>query len=338
MDRVGMILCGGFGKRLRPLTDKKPKPLLEIREGLTILDKQLLDLKHAGVRDVILLVGYMHDKIEDRYGGSWSGLNILYSVEEKPLGTWGAVAKALREHKPKARLMIMNGDIVTDANLRWMMNNVSYPVTMFVVNMRSPYGIVDIDGEAVVGFREKPLLPYYINAGIYVVREDFDLLDFVGDELKPPSSLELDVFPRLARAGLLGSYVESDPYILWRSIDTIKDLEEIRKVFKNRVEKPWGYEKTISSTSDVVQKEVLIKNGYKIPLHCHLISEETIRVVKGKLEVRSKTGVLALLREGSAYTVKPNTPHSLLARENTIFIKLVKPNVSDEVLLEEYEW
>jgi len=337
MKKVGMVLCGGLGKRLRPITDRVPKSLVEIRKGFTILDKQLLDLKYSGVDEVILLTGYMHEKIEERYGSSWNGLEVLYSVEEEPLGTWGAIAKALREYRPKARLVIMNGDVITDINLRNMVDNASYPVTMLVVSMRSPYGIVDINGGVIVKFVEKPVLPYYINAGIYVVREDFDILDFVGTVSKLPSDIEVDVFPKLAKAGLLGSYMEPDSDVFWKSIDTVKDLEEVRREFANRVEKPWGYEKVIASADSYVYKKILVKEGYRIPLHYHRVREETIHVIKGRVEVHSTDGVLAVLRRDSAYTVKPGTPHRLVAQENTVLHEISTPNVDDTVVLEAYE-
>lgn len=332
-----MILCGGLGKRLRPITDSVPKSLVEIKEGFTILDKQLLDLKYTGVEEVILLTGYMHDKIEEGYGNSWRGLKILYSVEEEPLGTWGAIAKALEEYRPNGRLIVMNGDVVTDVNLRNMVENASHPVTMLVVSMRSPYGIVDINGGVIVRFVEKPVLPYYINAGIYVIREDFDLLGFVGTVSKLPSDIEVDVFPKLAKAGLLGCYMESDPDAFWKSIDTVKDLEEVRREFVNRVEKPWGYEKVIASAEGYMYKKVLVKEGYRVPLHYHKFREETIHVIKGRLEVYSTDGLLAALGKDSAYTLKPGTPHRLVAQENTTLHEISTPNVDDVVFLEAYD-
>ena len=68
MQTVGMILCGGFGKRLRPVTEKVPKPLVEIKDNYAILDKQLFDFKNAGISEVYLLAGFLHEKIEERYG------------------------------------------------------------------------------------------------------------------------------------------------------------------------------------------------------------------------------------------------------------------------------
>ena len=91
METVGMILCGGFGKRLRPVTEKVPKPLVEIKEDYAILDKQLFDFKNAGVEEVYLLAGFLHEKIEERYGDEYKGIKIHYVIEDEPLGTLNAI-------------------------------------------------------------------------------------------------------------------------------------------------------------------------------------------------------------------------------------------------------
>lgn len=79
---VGMILCGGFGKRLRPLTERVPKPLIEIKDDYTILDKQLFDFKNSGVEQVFLLTGFLSDKIQERYGTDYMGVKIEYVEED----------------------------------------------------------------------------------------------------------------------------------------------------------------------------------------------------------------------------------------------------------------
>jgi len=88
-----LILCGGFGKRLRPLTETTPKPLLEIRSDFTILDKQILELQKADIKTVFLLIGYLGEKIKQRYGDNWKGVQINYCEEDKPLGTLGGLRR-----------------------------------------------------------------------------------------------------------------------------------------------------------------------------------------------------------------------------------------------------
>ena len=165
---IGMILCGGFSKRLQPLTKRVPKVLLELKEGYAILDRQLFGYKSAGFDRVLLLTGYLGEKIERRYGGEYKGLKLEYVAEEKPLGTLNAIRLGLREAGEDA--MVSNGDVVADINLRKMREKFERSkcqAMMFVARMRSPYGIVLFKGNRIKSFEEKPLLDYYINGGYY---------------------------------------------------------------------------------------------------------------------------------------------------------------------------
>lgn len=128
-ETVGMILCGGFGKRLRPLTEKIPKPLIEIKEGYTILDKQLFDLKNAGIKRTYLLTGFLGDKIEERYGDEYKGLKLEYVREEKPLGTLNAIRLGMEAIDGDKQCIIRNGDVVADLNIRKMIHLGRCPIT-----------------------------------------------------------------------------------------------------------------------------------------------------------------------------------------------------------------
>ena len=141
METVGMILCGGFGKRLRPVTETVPKPLVEISDDYTILDKQLFDFKNAGVSEVYLLAGFLHEKIQERYGSEYKGVKIHYVIEDKPLGTLNAIRLGMDKIGENKQCIIRNGDIVSDVNLKAMIEygvKSSFPVIMFVTQMQSP--------------------------------------------------------------------------------------------------------------------------------------------------------------------------------------------------------
>ncbi len=90
-NTVGGILCGGLGKRLRPITDSVPKSLIEIKDNYCILDRQLFQMKFSGIEQVYLLSGYLHEKIEERYGKNWNELKIEHIVEDRPRGTLYAI-------------------------------------------------------------------------------------------------------------------------------------------------------------------------------------------------------------------------------------------------------
>ncbi len=226
---VGGVLCGGLGKRLRPLTDNVPKPLLEIGRNLTILDRLIMQMKHANISEVYLLAGYQHEKLVKRYGENWMNVRIHYIVEDKPRGTLYAINRLLSSVESDLYL-VLNGDIVTDIDLsrmisEWKPGTVSIALT----SLRSPYGVVQVSGETITGFEEKPVLPHFINAGIYLIDGKLKHRFLEYEE----GDVEKLVFPRLAGEGLLRKYLEAEAY--WKSIDTVKDLEEVSMRLSGRV-------------------------------------------------------------------------------------------------------
>jgi NDP-sugar pyrophosphorylase family protein len=174
---------------------------------------------------VILLCGYLHEIIRDRFGdGSRWGLRITYSVEEEPLGRGGAFKKGFRRVPPGEPFVIgTNGDNFVTQPLAPLVRShrrSGAVATAMVVPLKSPYGVVRMEGSRVVRFEEKPQLPYWVNAGVYVLsREFFAGLPDVGDH-------EDELFPRLAAEGRLRAF-RSRAY--WKGIDTVKDLAEIEK-------------------------------------------------------------------------------------------------------------
>lgn len=231
---TGIILAGGKGSRLMPLTATTPKPLLEIRDGYCILDKQLMAMKGIGISNVAILTSHLSDLISKRYGDNWNGIRIKYSNEDTPLGTWGAIKKAVVELGISGQAIITNGDIVTDVPLEKLVEGADCDVTILGVLMRSQYGILNIDDGKVTSFKEKPILPHYINGGIYFVRDISSLVKEFSDFDQAEISIEHDVFPKLASEGRLGVKIEDNTGVLWRSIDSIKDLNEIRELYKTK--------------------------------------------------------------------------------------------------------
>ena len=227
METVGMILCGGLGKRLRPVTETVPKPLIEIKDDYTILDKQLFDFKNAGVDEVYLLTGFLHDKIKERYGDEYNGVKIHYVIEDEPLGTLNAIRLGMEAINGDKQCIIRNGDIVSDVNIKAMIEygvKSSLPVIMFVTQMQSPYGIVEMNGDRLVSFKEKPILEdYYINGGIYFTKSKIDFGEFkTGD-------IEKIYFPTIAKENNLGYFKENGIY--WIAVDTYKELEAVKKEY-----------------------------------------------------------------------------------------------------------
>lgn len=216
-----IIIAGGKGERLRPLTDDRPKHMV-LLAGRPILEYQIDWLKENGVADIVIAVGHLHHVIDDYFGdGSRWQVRIRYSIEDEPLGRGGALKLAYRQVPPDEELVLAtNGDNVNTQPLAPLIRQhkrTGAMATLLLTQLRSPYGIVQQRGKQIVGFREKPLLPHWLSAGVYVLsREFFAGLPNAGDH-------EDELFPRLAAEGRLYGF-RSHAY--WKAIDTVKDLSE----------------------------------------------------------------------------------------------------------------
>ncbi len=246
----GVIFAGGYGKRLKPLTDEKPKVLLELKKNYTILDKQLMDFKNSGIDHVFLLVGYLWKKIRERYGKHWKGVEIEYLVEKKPMGTLWAMKNCSIHLDDDA--VVRNGDTVSDFNIKKMIKYAeesNFYLIIALTRMKSPYAIVDVEDSRIKNFIEKPLLDHYINAGLYYLKkESYPFLqeDYEGKEI------ERTFFPRIVSLGLAGAFMED---VKWFPVDNYKDLEEVRIEYKNRKDTDFGYVKNFNGYSEIFVKE-----------------------------------------------------------------------------------
>ena len=230
-----LILAGGQGERLRPLTDSLPKPMVPLCEK-PILAHQVEWLKSAGVTEVVFLAGYRWEAIRDYFGdGRKFGIHVQYSVEDTPLGRGGAIRKGLPLVPESEECVVaLNGDVVTREGLKTILDrhwekkkaSPSHLATIMVVPMVSPYGLVDMDElDDVVGFREKVEMPHWINAGVYILdRHIFSELPELGDH-------ETETFPRLAQDGRISAYKSR---AFWRSVDSFKDLREAEEHLSQR--------------------------------------------------------------------------------------------------------
>ena len=167
-----VIMVGGMGVRLRPLTENCPKPMLEVM-GKPILEHIIERAKSDGFRRFIFAVHYLGKIIEDYFqGGEKWGVVIEYLNEERPLGTAGALS--LMAVLPKEPIVVSNGDVLTDIRYGEMLDfHLRYEAaaTMAVRTheWQHPFGVVQIKGVDIVGFNEKPVARTHINAGVYVL-------------------------------------------------------------------------------------------------------------------------------------------------------------------------
>ncbi|WP_413827314.1 sugar phosphate nucleotidyltransferase [Methanobrevibacter sp. UBA313] len=330
METVGMILCGGFGKRLRPVTEKIPKPLVEIKEDYTILDKQIFDFKNAGINEVYLLCGFLHEKIEERFGDEFLGVKIHYVIEDEPLGTLNAIRLGMGSLNDEKQCIIRNGDVVADLNIKKMVEEgekSTFPISMFITQMRSPYGIVEINGDKLVSFKEKPLLDAYINGGVYFTKGFIDFGEFkTGD-------IEKTLFPIIAKENNLGYYKEEG--LFWMAIDTSKELETVKKEYESRTDKPWGYEKVLIYTDKYLTKELYIKESYQTSFHYHKKKDETMYIISGAGYIEFEDSK-EYFTKNDTIRIKPGTVHTIVATENTVLHEVSTPHLDDTTRVKDY--
>jgi dTDP-glucose pyrophosphorylase len=170
-----VVMAGGRGERLKPLTDTTPKPMLRIA-GRPILERIILHLVGSGLRRIFLAVNYKADVIEEHFGdGSRFGCVIEYLRENKPLGTGGALS--LLPMAPADPILVLNGDLLTQFDVGSLLNfhargHHRATVGVHEYSHTVPFGVVEVDHDRIVQLREKPAHVWLTNAGIYVLDPD----------------------------------------------------------------------------------------------------------------------------------------------------------------------
>ena len=170
-----VLMVGGLGTRLRPLTDKIPKPMLKVGNK-PILETIILNFKKYGFVNIILCVSYKSEIIEDYFkDGSAFGVNIEYIHENKRMGTAGALS--LVKEKLNESFFVMNGDLLTNINFEHMMdyhlsNNAVGTMGVREYDFQVPYGVVNIDGQNILNIEEKPVHQFFVSGGVYVLSDE----------------------------------------------------------------------------------------------------------------------------------------------------------------------
>ncbi len=220
-----VVLVGGAGTRLRPLTDTRPKPMMALVDR-PFVAHQIDLLRRHGIDDVVFSCGYRPDALRAHFGDSSpDGVRFRYVVDPEPLGTAGAVKNA-EEHLDGGAFLVLNGDILTDLDLdafmaRHRQTGAAGTIALTPVEDPSAFGLVRLfEGGAVEAFVEKPSRdqlrpgePFRINAGTYLLEPE--VLERI--PAGRACSIEREVFPSLAGDGRLFGF-PSDAY--WRDIGT----------------------------------------------------------------------------------------------------------------------
>ena len=167
-----VLMAGGKGERLRPLTEKTPKPLLPVGDK-AIIDHNVDRLISYGIKHISVTVNYLKEQIEEHYSEPRQGVQILTVPEPKFLGTIGSIRFVTKFYNDT--VLVMNSDIFTnidyeDFYLHFLQHDAEMSVAAIPYNVAIPYGIFDLDGRNIKGLVEKPKYIYYANAGIYLIK------------------------------------------------------------------------------------------------------------------------------------------------------------------------
>jgi len=209
-----LILAGGRGKRLRPLTDKIPKSLIPINKK-PLIQYTINYLKKFGINEIIICSGYKSKQIQNFLKKKKNfGCKIEYSVEKNPLGTAGAIRNAIKNLSDESFLVI-NGDVITNIDLKKILKK---PNTIAANELKTKFGTMEIKNNKILKFNEKTdVQNVWMNPGLY------HLSTGILKILPRKGSLESEIFPKLAKNKSLLTVKFKN--VLWYSIDSFKDIE-----------------------------------------------------------------------------------------------------------------
>ncbi len=215
-----VIMAGGLGTRLRPLTNNVPKPMLPVGDR-PLMERTIERMRKAGIRNVSVTTHFCGDVIASHFGdGRAFGVELQYVAEDRPLGTAGALRLM---SPPPGPLLVVNGDILTGLNYHDLLSyhremGADATVGLRNYDVQVPYGVVDCSGNAVTGLREKPTQRFLVNAGVYLL--DPGVLSYI------PADQRFDMTDLIQRLLDAGKRVVGFPIVeYWLDIGQPADYE-----------------------------------------------------------------------------------------------------------------
>lgn len=223
LNAYGVIMAGGFGTRLHPLTEQTPKPMLPVN-GKPLLEYIVEGFEKAGVRDIYLSTYYKRHVIEEYFeDGARYNVNIEYLHEENPIGTAGALSMVRNVDRP---MVVTNGDILTKVGWAALLDFHHEHEAMITVGVRQydmtvPFGVMNVSGEQVTAIEEKPTLDFLVNAGVYVISEEAHTMI--------PSNTRYDMTELIEAVLAQGGAVVAYPIAeYWIDIGRMADYEKVQ--------------------------------------------------------------------------------------------------------------
>lgn len=229
-DNPVFLMAGGFGKRLYPLTEDIPKPLLMVG-AKPILETIINRFIKAGFHNFYISTYYKAEKIHEYFGdGSFWGVNITYVEEQKPLGTAGSIG-LLPKDLPNLPILMMNGDVLTKVNFEHLLDfhlkqNGIATMCIREYDVQIPFGVVNVKDQKALNFSEKPVNKFFVNAGIYVFNQEMIGKVKVGDHIDMPDLLEQQIKE--------GRNVNVFPiHEYWKDVGQIHEYQSVNDSFSN---------------------------------------------------------------------------------------------------------
>lgn len=227
-ENLVVIMCGGAGKRLLPLTNDFPKPMLMVG-GKPLLEINLNRLKAQGFKRFCITVGFKAEIIKNYFkdGSQWD-ISIEYIHEDKPLGTAGAL-HLLKENK-QLNIVVMNGDLLTGVRFDQLIdfhneNQADCTICVREFDSQLPYGVVEVKNQKVLSIKEKPIYKYFVNAGVYILNTQ--LLSYIPKNEYYLMTTFLDKLMEMKRNLIAFPLME-----YWSDIGQLTDYEKACKDFE----------------------------------------------------------------------------------------------------------
>jgi mannose-6-phosphate isomerase-like protein (cupin superfamily) len=313
-----LILCDGYGKK-QSINDGSSNALTVLTKGLTVVDKLLLDLATVGLREAVLLTTVSSRQLQETLGNVCKGIKL--SFEHAPR-TFHDITSLLA--KIDDDVIVLDSGVITDINLKKLIikfTQSAAPVMIYAALRTELSSSFERVSRAL--FDEQPLTVY---GGIFCVRKGFVFGQFVlGDEFE-------DAFPLLADLGELDIYEE---FNFWGTLYTEDGKQTVRKEFKNKTVKPWGYEKVQIITELYLLKELYIREGYQSSYHFHENKDETMLIMRG-------TGYIEFddrkeyFETGDTIHIKPYERHTIVASTDTILYEASTPFLDDTIRVKDF--
>ncbi|MBU0470393.1 MAG: HAD-IIB family hydrolase [Nanoarchaeota archaeon] len=316
---TAIIVAGGLGTRLRPLTDVTPKPLLPIR-GKPIIEHALLNFKKHGIKNIILSIGYKAEQIKEYFGdGSRWGVNISYSIETEPLGTGGAIKLAAKDLTQP--FFLAWGDNLMDIDFTRMKEEYFQKAAPLIMALTpredvENFGVAKLDRYKIISFVEKPnreeAPSNLINAGAFILHPDcLTILP------KGKSSIEKDCFEKIAGKGKISSFIHEGQ---WFPTDTLEKYDLANSQFKpeinfkNKCILIADVDDTICDSCQQISEEmaeqisIMIKDGQEWAFISGTKSVDLMKMISSKLKVKHHI----LATTGTNYTLLENNISSTI--------------------------